>query len=151
MLQLIQFDVRVGVVDERVEEVARLEDAHALPLEGEELAPLALDEVVGLMAMVLAVELANRIARRRVVVAVVGLGLRPRLGIHARDNEFFPGVAGIVIGRGRLRQWGRRGRVHTTSGVLDRVAQNGGSEVRTCGERRLVRRCGGRFGRSGRT
>ncbi len=99
MLQLVELDVRVGIVDQRVEKVARLEDAHPPALEGEELGALALDEVVGLMAMVLAVELADRIARRRVVVAVVGLGLRPRLGIDARDDELFPGVTGIVSER----------------------------------------------------
>ena len=50
--------------------------------------------------MILAIELADRVAGRGVVVAIVLAGLRLRLGIHRVGDERLPGFAGD-----RQRAW----------------------------------------------
>ena len=54
---------------------------------------LRLDEVVGLKAVILAIELADRLAGRRIVIPIILASLGLRLGVHGIGDEFFPGLA----------------------------------------------------------
>ena len=93
MLQLRELDVRIGIIDQRVEIIERFEDAHLPAVELQELALLRLHEVVRLMAVILAIELADGLAGRIIVVAIILAGLGLRLGIDGIGDEFFPGLA----------------------------------------------------------
>src|SRR6267143_6247033 len=59
VLKLREVGIRIAVVNERVEEFHRFPNAHAAAGEGEEIFLFGLNEVVGLMAMIEPVELAD--------------------------------------------------------------------------------------------
>ena len=97
MLQLREFDIGVRVIDQRIEIIERLEDAHLTAVEFQKLALLALDEVVRLKPVILAIELADRLAGRRIVIPIILASLRLRLGVHGIGDEFFPGLASADV------------------------------------------------------
>ncbi len=92
MLQLREFDIGVRVIDQRVEIIERLEDAHLTAVELQKLAFFS-DEVVSLKSMILPIELADRLAGRRIVIPIILASLSLRLGVHGVGDEFFPGLA----------------------------------------------------------
>ena len=98
MVNLRQGDIRVAVVHQGVQVVQRVPGCHALAAEGQELGLLALHEVVGLVQVVQAVELAHPVKGLTDlgggVVAVGGFvgGLGAGNGIH-------DGMLLLAIGR----------------------------------------------------
>ena len=105
VLKLIELDIGIGVVDQRVEKVERFEDAHPPAVEAEIRVALLADEFERLMAVILPVELAHGVAGGVVVVPVVFLGLRAGLRINLLFDELFPRVQ-CILARSNLCSMG---------------------------------------------
>src|SRR4051812_13323951 len=99
MLKLIQLDIRIRVVDERVQKLKRLEDAHLPMVEAQKLPSLARNKVECLLAMILPIEFPHRLASRTVVIAIAFARLHARLRIHLLLNELLPRMKPILLTR----------------------------------------------------
>ena len=90
VLKLIELDIGIGIVDQRVEKIERVENAHPPAIEAEIRIALLADEFERLAGVVLLVELAHGLARGIVVVPIVRLGLRAGRRINLLFDELFP-------------------------------------------------------------
>jgi hypothetical protein len=96
VLLLVEIDIGIGIVHQRVQKIECLVERHLTPIKSQKLRPLLLHEIVRLVTVVLAIELAHRVAGRIIVVAIILFGLPARLGIDLRFDEFFPRLHRIV-------------------------------------------------------
>src|SRR4029078_6685227 len=96
-----EVDVGIAVVHERVEILEGLPDAHAPPIEPEILTLLLLEEVEGLVRMVLSVELPHRapFLGGKVPERLCGLGGSTALGRRRLHNSSTP-EGGLRLGVG---------------------------------------------------
>ena len=66
-------------------------------MKAEKLSLLLVDKLERLMPVILAIELAHRIAGRSGIVAIILAGLGLWLGIDCLGDESFPGLAGVWL------------------------------------------------------
>src|SRR3954469_22253588 len=99
MLQLVELNIRIGVVDERVQEFERFKNAHLPVIEAQKFFALTLNEVKRLLSMILAIEFAHRVAGGLIVVTVAFAGLRARLRIHLLLDELLPRMKPVLLTR----------------------------------------------------
>src|SRR3954451_7374752 len=99
MLQLIELDIRIRIVDKRVQKLERLKNAHLSVIEPQELGSLPLDEVERLLAMILPIKLADRLAGRLIVIAIIFPRLRARLRVHLLLQKLLPRMKPILLTR----------------------------------------------------
>src|SRR3954462_11332983 len=99
VLQLIELDIRIRIVDERVQKFERFENAHLPVIERKELGALPLDEVERLLAMILPIEFADRVTGRLIVIAIIFPRLRARLRVHLLLQKLLPRMKPILLTR----------------------------------------------------
>ena len=103
VFELRKVDVRVGVIDERIQVVQRLPRSEPLAVQREKFFFLFADEVVALVGVVEPVELPDRVSRR-VVVVPVRVAVLGRIGGFAlfriaENDKVFPVLQAL---QGRL-------------------------------------------------
>src|SRR3954467_2653173 len=97
VLQLIELDIRIRIVDERVQKVERLKNAHLPMIEPQELGSLPRNEVERLLAMILPIEFAHRVAGRLIVIAIIFPRLRARLRVYLLLQKLLPRMKSTLL------------------------------------------------------
>ena len=92
VLKLIEVDIGVRIVNQRIQKIQGFEDAHLSAVAPQERIAFLADKVVRLMPMVLTIEFADGVARRFFVVAIIALCLGVRDRIDLFLHEVLPGL-----------------------------------------------------------
>src|SRR5262245_22780561 len=87
MLKLVERNIGVRIIDERVEKIERIKDAHTAAIEAEILVALPADELKCLIQVILLVELSHGFARGIVIIPIVCGRLFTGLWINVFFNE----------------------------------------------------------------
>ena len=115
MLKLIEFDIWIGIIHQRIQVIQRFKNRQATRLQREVLGPLSFDKVDRLMTVIHSIKISNPLSNLCIIISVAALGLM-WLGVNMVRDEFFPVMHVLPCSfRGKVRIFGVVWSHHSTS------------------------------------